>query len=246
MTKSVFYSKIRANQKNLASTLTYIVKGENKKMKKYKLEQFLQDPQADIGTGLLVTRGFGFCFTLKDPSRWGKTQDGLPQLIFGGIGGKLEQDELPGDSLHRETIEEVGSDVKIVRYSEKTILMDSNSIEEISLSTDIPNEPLPFIIFRSPRGEVGRKPFTNILIYIGEFVSSSIRPIDDPAIIELDESLLLRLAEESISLEEFKQAGGRITSRIELPDYGILKPIGTAIAIVRCLQIGIVNSIIPK
>lgn len=214
-------------------------------MKRYELEQFLQDPQADVGTGLLVTRGFGFCFTLKEPSRWGKTQDGLPQLIFGGIGGKLEQDELPGASLRRETIEEVGSDVKIAKYGGKTILMDSDSIKDISLSTDIPNEPLPFIIFRSPRGEVGRKPFTNILIYIGEFVSSDIRPIDDPAIIELDESLLLRLAEESISLEEFKQAGGRTTSRIELPDYGILKPIGTAIAIIRYLKKETPNSIIP-
>ena len=215
-------------------------------MKKYKLERFLQDPQTDVGTGLLVTRGFGFCFTLKEPSRWGRTQDGTPQLIFGGIGGKLEQNELPGASLHRETMEEVGSDVKIAKYNGKTIFMDSDSIEEISLSTDIPDEPLPSIIFRSPRGEAGRKPFTNVLIYVGEFASHDICPIDDPAIIELDENLLLRLAEESISLEKFKQAGGKITSRIELPDYGILKPIGTAIAVVRCLKIGMVNSIIPK
>src|SRR3990167_3761691 len=109
-------------------------------MKEYKLEQFLQDPQADLGTGLLVTRGFGFCFTLKQPHRWGETEEGIPILPFAGIGGKLEQSELPAASLHREAIEEVGSDVDITDHINETILMDSESIERISLATDLPNE----------------------------------------------------------------------------------------------------------
>src|SRR3989338_4400218 len=125
-------------------------------MKKRKLEQFLKDSQADLGTGLLATRGFGFCFTLKQPHRWGKTEEGFQTLPFGGIGGKLEQGELPAASLHREAIEEVGSDVKIAEHDNETILMDSDSIEKISLATDLPNEPLPIIIFRSSRAEAGR------------------------------------------------------------------------------------------
>ena len=67
---------------------------EDAEMKKYKLEQFLRDPEADLGTGLLTTRGFGFCFTLKQPHRWGKTEKGTAILPFGGIGGKLESNEL--------------------------------------------------------------------------------------------------------------------------------------------------------
>jgi 8-oxo-dGTP pyrophosphatase MutT (NUDIX family) len=215
---------------------------EDTEMKEYKLEQFLQDPEADLGTGLLVTRGFGFCFTLKQPHRWGKTEEGIPILSFGGIGGKLEPNELPGASLHREAIEEVGSDVKITEHGNDAILMDSDSIQKISLTTELPNEPLPIIIFRSPRAEAGRKPFTNVLIYTGKFTSSEIRPIDDPALIELDAELLLRLAEKPISVREFRQAGGKITSRIELPDEGILKPIGTAIAAARCLKTGVITS----
>lgn len=211
-------------------------------MKKYKLEQFLQDPQADLGTGLLATRGFGFCFTLKQLHRWGKTEEGFPILPFGGIGGKLEQEESPADSLHREAIEEVGSDVEITQHGNETILMDSDSIQKISLATDLPNEPLPIIIFCSPRTETRRKPFTNVLIYTGRFTSSEIKPIDEPALIELDAELLLRLAEKSMSVKEFRQAGGRITSRIKLPDNGILKPIGTAIAAARCLKAGAITS----
>lgn len=215
---------------------------EDREMKEYKLEQFLQDPQADLGTGLLATRGFGFCFTLKQPHRWGKTEEGFPTLPFGGIGGKLEQNELPATSLHREAIEEVGSDVEIAEHGNEIILMDFDSIQKISLATDLPNEPLPIIIFRSPRAETGRKPFTNVLIYAGKFTSSEIKPIDDPALIELDAELLLRLAEKPMSVKEFRQAGGKITSRIELPNDGILKPIGTAIAAARCLKAGAITS----
>jgi len=215
---------------------------EDTEMKAYKLEQFLQDSQSDLGTGLLATRGFGFCFTLKQPHRWGKTEEGFPTLPFGGIGGKLEQNELPAASLHREAIEEVGSDVEIAEHGNEIILMDSDSIQKISLTTDLPNESLPIIIFRSPRAEAGRKPFTNVLIYTGRFTSTEIRPIDDPALIELGAELLLRLAEKPMSIKEFRQAGGKITSRIELPDDGILKPIGTAIAAARCLKTGAITS----
>lgn len=210
-------------------------------MKNYRLKQFLTDPQADVGTGLLATRGFGFCFTLKQPHRWGKTEEGFPLLPFGGIGGKLEQNELPAASLHREAMEEVGSDVEIAEHGSESILMDSDSIQKISLATDLPNEPLPVIIFRSPRAEAGRKSFTNVLIYAGKFISSEIRPIDDPALIELGAELILRLAEKPMSVKEFQQAGGKITSRIELPENGILKPIGTAFAAARCLKAGVIT-----
>lgn len=205
-------------------------------MKNYKLEQFLKDSNADIGTGLLVTRGFGLCFTLKKPSRWGKTNEGLILLPFGGIGGKLEENELPAASLYREAVEEVASNVKIFETDNNIILMDSDSIEEVTITTDLPNEPLPIIIFRSPRAEIGRKPYTNVIIYAGKFTSSKIEPVDDPALIELSSDLLLALVEKPLSIKEFKEFGGKITSRIELPENGILKPIGTAIAIARCLK----------
>ncbi|MFH1656481.1 MAG: NUDIX hydrolase [Candidatus Nealsonbacteria bacterium] len=215
---------------------------KDKEMKKYKLEQFLQDSQADIGTGLLITRGFGFCFTLKQPHRWGKTKAGFSILPFGGIGGKVEQNELPATSLYREAIEEVGSDVEIVKYGNQTILMDSDSIQKISLVTDLLNEPLPIIIFRIPRAEVGRKLFTNVLIYAGKFTSSEIKSIDDPALFEMNGELLLHLVKKPMSVKEFRQAGGKIISKIELPDNGILKPIGTAIAIARCLKAKVITS----
>jgi len=50
--------------------------------KRYLLEQFLNDSQCDVGTGLLISRGFGFCFVLKQPYRWGQNEDGIPILPF--------------------------------------------------------------------------------------------------------------------------------------------------------------------
>lgn len=205
------------------------------------LEGFLSDPNADVGTGLLVSRGCGFCFTLKQSSRWGKTEQGIPTLPFGGIGGKLEKGELPAASLHREALEEVGSDVEIDSSKQETILMETQSIKKISLTTSLPDEPLPCIIFQSAKGEAGRKPFTNVLIYKGKFVSPDIHPIDDPAIIELDSELLVRVSEDRMSLSEFLAAGGKIVSSIDLPEEGILTPIGTALAAARCLKAGLLT-----
>lgn len=204
------------------------------------LEDFISDPQADVGTGLVTTRNSGlFCFTLKQKSRWGL--DSITQaciLPFGGIGGKVEAGELPAASLHRECIEEVGVDLKISESPDSTLLIDAEKIQEISLTTRIENEPLPRVIFRSPRAESARKPFTNVLIYEGVFLSKEITPIDDPALIELSAELLIQLAKEPMPVCNFKQAGGLITSRIEIPHNGLLKPIGTAFALAKCLESG--------
>lgn len=205
-------------------------------MQEYRLEKFLKNSQADVGTGLLVNRGFGFCFVLKQPHRWSSTKEGIPVLPFGGIGGKLEKGELPSHSIHRESLEEVGSDVEIIEKGRKGILMDANSIKWIRISTSLKGEPLPLIIFRSPRAEPDRKPFTNVLIYLAKFISKEIQPLDDPAIVELNGKLLIKLLENPMRVKEFQRSGGKITSRIELPENGILKPIGTAFAIALCLK----------
>lgn len=210
-------------------------------MEKYQLEKFLRDPKADIGTGILVSRGFGFCFVLKHPHRWSKNEKGVPILPFGGIGGKLEKNELPSECVHREAIEEVGSDVEIIEIGKKAILIDQKTIQKIFLSTFLKEEPLPIIIFRTPRAEVGRKPFTNVLIYLARFISKEIRPIDDPALIELNSDLLIKMLDNPMTVEEFQKVGGKITSRIDLPKNGILKPIGTALAAARCLKEGFIN-----
>jgi hypothetical protein len=209
---------------------------ERKIKNKYLLEDFLNDPNSDVGTGLLITRGHGFCFTLKQPHRWGKTPEGITLLPFGGIGGKLEKNELPSHSLHREAKEEVGSDVEIISSNGKAILISNEKIEKISLSTKLGQEPLPCIIYKSPKTEPGRKPFTNVLIYGGIFLSNQIFPLDDPAILEIEPELLIEIAERPTSLKEFCQKGGRMISRIEIPSNGILKPIGTAKALYLCLK----------
>lgn len=85
-------------------------------------------------------------------------------------------------------------------------------------------------------------PFTNVLIYQGEFMSDDVIPIDDPAIIKLKKGLLIKSFKKPISLEEFKKQGGEVISRINLPSDGLLKPIGTAAALARCFCDGLLDN----
>jgi hypothetical protein len=209
-------------------------------MNNYKLEDFLNDPNADVGSGLLVSSEFGLCFTLKQKHRWSNNEIGAPVLPFGGIGGKLNNNELPSDSLHREAQEEVGSDIEIIDKGNDVILINKEKVKKITLATNILNEPLPLIIFRSPRAELGRKQFTNVLIYTGKFISEDIKPLDDPALLEIKPKLLKKMVETPMTVSDFYKAGGRITSNIELPENGILKPIGTAMAAVLCFNAGLI------
>lgn len=213
----------------------------NNRIITYKFEQFLEDPQADSGTGMLIMNGLNFCFTLKQPHRWGRTEAGDILLPFGGIGGKIEKNESPLASLHREALEEVSSDVKVIGSGGRCIMIDQQSLQVINLYSELSNEPLPEIIFRSPRAEIGRKPFTNVLIYRAAFVSDRISPLDDPAILEIDQQLLVQLVDTPMTVAEFKRCGGKINSKINLPEAGLFQPVGTALAIARCLRAGLIT-----
>lgn len=207
--------------------------------KSYNFREFLLDPRVDITTGVIVSREGRFHFVLLQSGQWKKDEKGRLIMPFVGIGGRVKGGESPIEAVHREAVEEVGVDVKILGQRETIILMNLERIVKIKVKPW--KEELPLIVFRMSSQQPDRKPIINVLIYAAKFTPGEIKPLDNPAIIELDTKLLMNTLKEPMSLEKFRAYGGKIISRIELPENGFLKPIGTAYAVGICLQRKIID-----
>jgi hypothetical protein len=203
-------------------------------MKKYSLDSFVNNNDADVSTGVIAKVGQSVILTIKKKERWGADSKGRTFIPVGGIGGKTEQGESPWECLKRECIEEVGVSFNVSRDIDHSWFLTDNTITPVELESNN-DEPIPWVIYQKRRTEEGRKPHTNIFIYKGNFLGIP-NPIDDPAIIEIPVSALEEMNRNSFGLRKLINLGGSINSKIEIPLSGFLFPVGTAVAICRLVD----------
>lgn len=191
---------------------------------------------ADMSTAAILRDNHGnFLFAIQKPERWKNKDINTPYIAFGGIGGKLEKDESPDVALLREMQEEIGVNGKILDITETIVFMtphESTLIEAASVE----GVKKPVIIYRNPQQEAGRKPFTDVWIFAASGDLENAKPMDNPAIIYLDEKLLKEINENEITLEEALKKGAKIKSNIDLPSNGILFALPTPRAISRYFE----------
>lgn len=176
-----------------------------------------------------------YVFVIQKPERWRNKDPETPYIAFGGIGGKLEKGENPYDALLREMLEEIGVEGKVISINENTIFMTPNELN-VTQEKELDGISKPVIIFRNPQQEEGRKPFTDIWIYAVTADLTNAKPVDNPAIIYLEEELLKEICANEITLETALEKGAKVQSNIELPDHGILYALPTPKAISRLLE----------
>lgn len=204
-------------------------------MRFIELENRIQESAAtgkcDIGTGLIAYDNNQLVFTIKQPSRWQKNSEGAYLVAFGGIGGKLEIGETWIDCLQREAMEEVGSQVRILKPEQLPFYVDPDG-NTTELEVDEAHEyTLPLFIFENRRSEDGRPPSTFVVVYEGRFQNTNtLYPLNDPAILWVTSEVLSRMSMGQLSIHpaELTSEQGCITSKIQLPENGVLQPVGTA------------------
>jgi hypothetical protein len=165
---------------------------------------------APQGAGVFCRLSDGrYVFALYDTSR----AEGGRGLIVGRIGGQRKPDETWEGCVRREVFEEACCRA-VVESSARCIYADLDGrAEEIAVDAD----PRPALISRQPPsyGSVAGGVYYNLLFWarlVGE-------PRPGPeldALVILDEALLRRIARESPSLRELRDAGAEVIGAREL------------------------------
>jgi hypothetical protein len=208
----------------------------------FSLEAYLNDPTADISVSVVIKQAKRFIFIVQPKNRWKK--EGNKTIIpFGGIGGKLEKGETLDTALQRECREEIGTDVHIInnRTGEICVINPSSKNKIFKLHTDSIHKNNPIFIFRNPRAEIGRKAYTNIIVFQGTPLNHTFQLHENPALITMSQDLLETCVKKrDITVSEFCDKGGNIQGIANIPLDGILYPTPTP----RGLSYLIKNSIL--
>ncbi len=198
--------------------------------------ELIQDPKADLSVAMLTTVDDKLCFVIQPKNRWGKNELEQTTIPFGGIGGKVESGEDLLSALSRECQEEVGCSCEIIPNNKKFIPIISN--DGVAF-TEIKNAPygLPEFIFKNKKSEPGRKDYTYVFVYKSKLLDvDKIKPLDNPAIIMMDQDLFMRVVQNEMTLAQAVQEGAKVQTTITLPADGVLWPTPTPRGYVQLLK----------
>ena len=190
-------------------------------------DELINDPAADLSVSMIAKLNNKLCFIVQPERRWRKDEVGNISIPFGGIGGKVEAGEDLISALQRESLEEIGCPCDVLGNDKTFIpIVTQNQV----LYTEIKNAPyaLPEFIFKNKKSEPGRKDYTYIFAYKANILKpEKLNPLDNPAIIMMDQGLFLKTVQSQMTLKDAMAQGAIVNTRINLPLDAFLWPTPT-------------------
>ena len=121
----------------------------NDLIKEYLSEYPKDEYQINQGASLLLIQEDNIIFTLTKQKKW-KDKEDITEIKFSGIGGALETGESIFECLKRETMEEIGIDIKNINFPDltQTFIIDNDEPivkNELSIGS---KEKIPFYVVR--------------------------------------------------------------------------------------------------
>lgn len=126
-----------------------VLKTINDLIKEYLSKYPKDEYQINQGASLLLIQKDSIIFTLTKEKKW-KSEEDITEIKFSGIGGALETGESIFECLKRETMEEIGINIKNIDFPDlkQTFIIDNdNPIVKNELSIDS-EEKIPFYVVR--------------------------------------------------------------------------------------------------
>jgi len=174
-----------------------------------------------VGASIVLREKDNYVFEIQKPEKWITRNDGYQEIGIGCIGGTVEKGETAIQALHREIEEEICCEITLDKHKKcHELLPDGN----IRTNTDLSATTGIWLIWYFNQEAYQKN--ESIVVYTG-CVRGVPTPGDLPGIIKLNQSLLFRLVDMSLSFVDLSNMGGVIISRQEIPRNAVIKPIGT-------------------
>ena len=159
------------------------------------------------------------------------------ELFYAGIGGHVEEGESLVECAHREAIEEIGVDVKLIPSTDTWIVSRNGEAER----TYVCDEPRPMALYRMihPEGSPRAGRAYHIVIYSSALLQPpGEMPVDEVrGVIALTREQVVRGPDRRPSIAELISEGAEIVALAESLDFDtVVYPIGSAAALASVLR----------
>ena len=175
-----------------------------------------------LGSAVLLRYRNQLLFELQKKSKWQRSPEGTLHIGLGCIGGHVEADESPIETLHRETLEEIGCQLRLDTPSSPLFLVRAGRAVE----SPPPSPSDDRVLFYWQAEKPGYIPNARVAVYAGTTPDEA-RPDDLAGVLCMDAETLLQFGSIGLTVAEVLERGGTLIEREIIPRDAVLQPIGT-------------------
>ena len=177
-----------------------------------------------VGASAIVLYKNQYIFEIQKSKKWDVDSSGVTRIGIGCIGGTIEINETPLETLQREALEEIGSPINIIKYKQPFSLTSDLDICDI-----LPGKEKIGLFFywfgtKDPYREC------RICVYLGK-VNKTPVPDDLGGLLIADIPLLINCLDHDFSFNQCIDRGMELIAKEKIPLQAKMKAVGTVRAL---------------